>query len=944
MGRRNSKSTSGRRSSRSSSAVDLTTSQGLYSVAQGAGGAVAKKAGEIAGTQKSLLSRIGGGLKRGLGKVLDVAQRFNYAGASATKNILDDDTSTTFLGGLKSGITGETKHTYSDVFTEAGWQPTSKMGKLGKGLTGFAFDVLLDPTTYVTFGASAGVKVGVKVAGVATTKTLSKEGAKLLAKGVAQKSGQEFGEEFVKEAIGNLASKSPELYKKFIDQGGIKFFGQTLVSGGRISGVAKTIPGMSKLDKATEPLRNNLYALFNRDASAKFGKLPNEFVQLQQKWRDLGYVRGQDALNNVVNIAKANKLTAQEAEIITNAIEHKLPLADFRLENARKLIENGLGRSLKLEQRAGIEVGELPNYVPHILVDEAVNIPFKPSGVRVSLGAINERTIEGTISEINERFGKEFFDTNIINTAAIRGVASARALTSKEFLTEVAQKFGTRTPPTGYVKAGAKELEGLYFHPAIAEQIDKFGKAFTSDEATNAMLRAFDEAQNLWKASVTSIFPAFHGRNAISNVFLNFLDIGASAISPAKHLLSTTLLKNNADATKLEKLILQGGDVGKNAGVQLDLLLNKKVLTDNFGKEWTFGAIRKEIRDRRVAFGDEFTGFLDIRDSIKDKLNLATGTSKVKKNLQKVNPLSQQNVAFKAGRAVGNAIEQQARVLNFMTNLERTGDVVTAAERTKQFLFDYTNLSDFEKNVMRRLIPFYTFTRKNLELQVTQLAKQPGKLATQAKIFTNISKTMSGSSLTEEETKALPEFLQQGLGIVYSRDGDKIQIINELGTPIEALFGSIKPNAILGSLSPVINVPLQAAIGKHFFFDKDLKDVNNATAYKNAPQFIKDYIGFTVRKNKDGTDRYIALNPTRLFILNNIPPSSRVVSTIGQLEAENVSGKLKILRLLTGLKPYGEDLELQEQIKEKAKIRELQDLLEDSGVAPIFRRSFIPKN
>lgn len=922
------------------SSKDLETASGLYSVAQGAGGSVARKADKILGNDKSLLEKTTDGLKKGLGTALDLAQRTNYASASAVKNALDTDANTTFAGGLESGIKGETKFTYSDVMEDMGFNPTDKTGKVVKEVTGFALDVLLDPTTYLTFGASAGVKVATK----GGTKTLSKAGTELLAKGVAQKSGQEFGEQFVKDAIGRMADNSPELYKKFIDEGGIKFFGKSIVSGGRIKGIVDSIPYMSKLDEASQPVRNALGSLFSRDVSAKFGKLPNEYIRLQDKFRDLGKVRSEEALTGVIDIARANNITAQEAEIITNAIENKLPLADFRLENARKLIEQGLGRSLKLEQQAGIAVGELPNYVPHILVNEKVgNIPFKPSGVRVSLGAKNERTIEGTIKEINERFGENFFDANIVNTAAIRNVTSSRAVTSKEFLTEVAQKFGTtaRTAPAGYVEAGAKELKGLRFHPAIAEQIDKFGKAFIDDGATNKLLEAFDKAQGLWKASVTSIFPAFHGRNAISNVFLNFLDIGASAINPAKHILSTSLIGKNSEAKALEQLILKGGDTAKVAKTQLDELLNKTVLTDDFGKKWTFGEVRKEIINRRVAFGDEYTGFLDIREGIQDKLSNLKSTGKT---LNDINPLSQTNLAFKAGRKVGNAIEQQARVLNFITNLERTGDVMTSADRTKQFLFDYTNLSDFEKNVMKRLIPFYTFTRKNLELQVTQLAKQPGKLATQAKLFTTISKSMSGSQLTEEETKALPEFLQEGLGILYERDGNNVTVINSLGTPIESIFSTLKPNQLLGSLSPVISVPLQVAIGKHFFFDKDLKEVDNATAFKDAPQFIKDYIGFAVRKNKDGTDRYIALNPTRLFIIQNIPPSSRVVSTIGQLNDNNVSGKLKILRQLTGIKPYGEDLDFQAQMKEKQKKRDLQDLLDASGVAPIFQRSFIPKD
>ena len=379
------------------------------------------------------------------------------------------------------------------------------------------------------------------------------------------------------------------------------------------------------------------------------------------------------------------------------------------------------------------------------------------------------------------------------------------------------------------------------------------------------------------------------------------------------------------------------------AQAALKQLSDKLVLTDDFGKKWTFGELRKEIKDNRVAFGDEFTGFLDIRDTIADELGDIT-KSKAAKVATAVNPFSQQNVAFKTGRAVGNAIEQQARILNFVTNLERTGDVATSAARTKQFLFDYTNLSDFEKNVLRRLIPFYTFTRKNLELQATQLLKQPGKFATQAKLFTGISDLLSGGTLTDKEQKNLPEFLQQGLGILVSRDKNNVQVINNVGLPVEQIFSAIQPNAILGSLSPILAVPLQTAIGKHFFFDRDLSEVNDAKAFQNAPQAVKDYIGYTTRKNKDGSLRHIALNPTRLFLISSLPPSSRVVSTISQLEDENVSGKLKVLRQLTGLKPYGADLDKQAEYNEKKKIRELQDLLDETGVAPIFRRSFIPKD
>lgn len=908
---------------------DLTTSGGLMSVAEGAGGAVAAQANKT----PSLWQKAGRALKKGVSTGLDILSRPNYAIATATKNAIDDDASTTAFGGLYTGITGRTKHTFHDVLSEAGVNPTTRAGKVGKAIGGFALDVLLDPTTYVTLGASATVKVG--------GKALSKDGMKLLAKGMAQKSGQEFGQDFVKTALARLADSSPELAKKFYDQGGIKFFGNTIISGGRIAAVVNAIPLVNKVDEATVPVRNTLYALFNRDAS-KMGRLPQEFVQLKQKYLDLGRVKSDQAVNAVVDIANANKLNYQEASIIADAIESGRHLADDRLETAAIEIRRVLGRSLKDEHNAGIQTGNLPNYVPHILVDTKVkNIPFKPEGVRVSLGAANERTIDGTIKQINESFGKDFFDENILRATAVRSVASARATTSAEFLREVTQKFGTKaeTAPTGYIESTVRELAGYKFHPAIVDQIDNFKKALVSDDATNELLRAFDKMQGLWKASVTSIFPAFHGRNAISNVFLNFLDIGLDSINPAKHKLAGTLMRLNNKASKLE-VALKGGKASK---AELDNLLNQPVLTDIAGKQWTFGELRKEITEKRVAFGDEFVGFLDIRETIDDKLGQLAKTTgqKVKGKLQKVNPFSQQNVAFKTGRKVGNVIEEQARLVNFLTNLQKTGDVTHSANRTKQFLFDYQNLSQFEKTVLRRLIPFYTFARKNFELQVTQVVKQPGKFATMAKGIRTISDLFGQAGLSEEEKAALPDWLTEGLGIVVGRKDGNIQSISKLGLPVESAIDIIIPSKVLGSLTPVLSVPLQAHLKKDFFTGRELS--NDATAFQDAPQAVKDYIGYTTRTNKDGTIRHIALDPTRLFILSSVPPSSRVITTVKQFEKENISGKLKLLQFLTGTKVYDHNLEDEAGYKEKARFRELQDMLEDSGVAPTFKRSFIPK-
>lgn len=50
------------------------------------------------------------------------------------------------------------EYTYGKVLETAGWQPESTAGKIAKGTVGFTLDVLLDPTTYLSGGASAVIK------------------------------------------------------------------------------------------------------------------------------------------------------------------------------------------------------------------------------------------------------------------------------------------------------------------------------------------------------------------------------------------------------------------------------------------------------------------------------------------------------------------------------------------------------------------------------------------------------------------------------------------------------------------------------------------------------------------------------------------------------------------------------------------------------------------
>ncbi len=169
----------------------------------------------------------------------------------------------------------------SDVLFGEPDKDRTTMQKVGGFFVRTALDILLDPLTYVTFGAGQGIfglrgatkltlaetaatKAGIK-SGFA--KAVNKKGQELFKflKGVEN---QALGRETIKSitkgkklfglakdelddvmrmtidsplkldhakmAMSNLINKNPELVKTLLDKGGIKFFGRTVLSGQKL--------------------------------------------------------------------------------------------------------------------------------------------------------------------------------------------------------------------------------------------------------------------------------------------------------------------------------------------------------------------------------------------------------------------------------------------------------------------------------------------------------------------------------------------------------------------------------------------------------------------------------------------------------------------------------------------------------------------------------------
>ena len=451
----------------------------------------------------------------------------------------------------------------------------------------------------------------------------------------------------------------------------------------------------------------------------------------------------------------------------------------------------------------------------------------------------------------------------------------------------------------------------LQIPTTIANDIARMGKKFFDDEAANTLLRGYDKALNFFKGSVTVLFPSFHGRNAVSNTILNFMDIGVQAFNPQRW---------------------------KQA---VDVMLGKegKFITE-LGEEYSYQTVRKLMREHQV---------------FQDKL-ARTDVGRV----LETNVLKRQGV-FGAGRTVGRAIENEGRLINFMTNLRRGFSPEDAATRTKEFLFDYDNLSNFEKEAMRRLIPFFTFTRKNIALQLKTLITNPSKVVNQARALEAIGEAM-GTKMTDEEKEFAPEYVKQGLFTLLQRKGDDRTFLIGFDLPFEDAFEKLnKPiKSALSMLTPFLKPFAEIGTGRNFFTEKNIKDDDSGNFAKNLPKPVQEWLDYSAKTitKKDGTTFVLQkADPTRKWIFQNVVAMTGVGRISGQRTLTQLAAFHKALKgdkmtleerydmvsFFTGIKAVTRSLEQEKQYQEKQEARELQDVLERKGEIRRYENVYIPK-
>lgn len=425
--------------------------------------------------------------------------------------------------------------------------------------------------------------------------------------------------------------------------------------------------------------------------------------------------------------------------------------------------------------------------------------------------------------------------------------------------------------------------KGHAFPDEIATRLETHYDAFTDINKTNAFLSQYDAVQNWWKAYTLGIFPSYHFRNAVGNLWNNFVT-------------GTT-------------------DVAVYGKANLIQLGKKGNIVTRDGRKISYD----EIRDHLDELGVHNRGFIatDIEQALKTELGGARWLS-----------LSKEAKAIHIGRKVGTAIENNSRIAKFIDELEKGKGTFDAAQEVKRALFDYQDLTKFEKSTMKRLMPFYTWSRKNIPLQVQEMVKNPGKYKAIDTLRLNIENTNDRPKDPNEYV--LNEWMLNSYPTrvkwkeVTDADGNvkKLPTYFMLGgwLPAADIWKIIsKPQQeVVNMLSPIISLVGEGVSGRDWFtwneLDSDIKT---------------DFLGFRVGQPTKNALSNLRLLTTADTIAKNLGIYEKTKGIMPSPE-KDMTAEETWLSFLTGIKTYTVDLE-KERIRNMGKLDFTRKLKEKVG-------------
>lgn len=634
-------------------------------------------------------------------------------------------------------------------------------------------------------------------------------------------------------------------------------------------------------------------------------------------------------------IPEDEKITEQQSIKITDKMREEVlykgqPMFAKGEASKSKLTEKGqaaLDAFLKWRdsvvkdyKKLEIPINELENYVPFIPVrglksdEQAAMRTLFGTGVHevndvdqlLSYLAktdpnLKPRTTKAkSPAEVNKVLGKDWLTEDAALAMSLRGTRAIKAQEVASFLQGFIQKYGlsvddiTKTVggniPNGYkmyiIKtegngrkilqevfnaAGLAEkgIDGFFIPEEMAKIYNEYTELIFGTKAKNPLLKVFDTATTAYKKVAYLWNPGHIPRDFTGNVFNGYL---MGVVNPLEYIEAAKLLTNPQTVIELP-----------SGSITVQKLLDQA---------------------QKLGILDIGASVAETPRDILDRLSLKGG-NKV------LNAVSQYSTLMREGTKKADLL---TRFTGLLHELRQGKNLTEAAAQVKKFYFDYFDLTPFERKVMKRIIPFYTWIRKNIPLQLEQVMKNP-------RAFSRVQDVMNAIEGEAVDWENRPEYIRESGAFKLGDSGYYVSPnlpysdLSKVPTNLEALL------QLLSSVNPIIRAPMEIATNNQWFNGRPLEQYPGETreapfagllkalGSENVPQVDKRITGHLLDQIPILRNLDIITNPS------NPRQASRLSSFIG------------------GPALYSEDsVKASEAYEQSRALQQLIMLLKDQGI------------
>jgi hypothetical protein len=298
----------------------------------------------------------------------------------------------------------------------------------------------------------------------------------------------------------------------------------------------------------------------------------------------------------------------------------------------------------------------------------------------------------------------------------------------------------------------------------------------------------------------------------------------------------------------------------------------------------------------------------------------------------KRNPLAE------VGTEVNEFAEEWGRLAVFKQAWRKHGSSNIAAKLVDATLYNYDPkaLTNVERG-MRTIIPFMTWTRRNLPEMLSVLVHDPSKISTIGKLQGNMAAVSDPT-----DKNLLPQYMRDMLAIPLpfkDKDGNPMMLnpnfgfqdLNRIDQPLRDTIASI---------NPLFKVPLEIAFNKDVYFQDDIQDYKGQL--RKAPGYLQsldEVVGgqkwWESMKRAGGAktiDGQLRVDPRFTKSIDAIP----FLANLGKaLEQDNPQTPWRRISWLGGVKlmPYQQEkFEKDAEYEQRTALQEAIRKMRDEGV------------